>query len=91
MPTTPQSWDDRYYSRVEVDAMIAPLQAQVAVMSLQITALQAAALKVRINGVLEPCSRLSFDSGSVSTMYTDSVGQCHVWVGYVSPPLDSPN
>ncbi len=89
--TTPQSWDDRYYTRAEVDALLAPLQAQVAVMSFQIAALQDAALKVRINGVLEPCSRLSFDSGSISTMYTDSVDHCHMWVGHVSPPLDSPN
>ena len=96
--TTPQSLDDRYYSRAEVDQLLSPLttslaslQAQVAVMSFQITAIQNAALKVRVAGVLQPRSRLSFDSGSVSTMYTESSDHCHVWVGHVSPPLDSPN
>ena len=86
--TTPQSTTDIFYTKDQVDAMIAPLQAQVAVMSLQISALQNASLQVRINGILHPCSRLSFDSGSMSTMYTDSVDHCHVWV--TGPPLDPP-
>ena len=70
-------------------ADFASLQAQVAVLSLQIAAMQSAQLQVRINGVLQPCSRLSFDSGSMSTMYTDSVDHCHVWV--TGPPLDPPS
>ena len=94
--TTPQSLDDRYYSRNDVDALLLPLttslaslQAQVAVMSLQISAIQSAQLQVRINGVLQPCSRISFDSGSMATMYTDSVDHCHVWV--TGPPVDPPS
>ena len=94
--TTPQSLDDRSYSRAEVDQLLSPLtsslaslQAQVAVMSFQISAIQSAQLQVRINGVLKPCARLSFDPGSTSTMYTESVDHCHVWV--TGPPIDPPS
>lgn len=80
--TTAQSTVDIHYTRLQTDALIANLQSQ-------ITALQAALLQVRINGVLQPCSRLSFDSGSVSTMYTAASDHCHVWV--TGPPVDSPS
>ena len=90
--SSPQSTTDIHYTKAQVDAMVAPLQAQLAVMSFQIAALQSAALKVRINGVLQPCSRLSFDSTNLSTMYTASVDHCHVWVsGDAGTPVDSPN
>ena len=58
-------------------------------MSFQISALQNAQLKVRINGVLQPCARISFDSGTMSTMYTASVDHCRVWVS--GPPVDDPS
>jgi hypothetical protein len=85
------SHDTRFYTKNEVDVLLANLTTQIVGLQAQISALQNAALQVRINGVLQPCSRLSFDSGSISTMYTGSVDHCHVWVGHVSPPLDPPN
>lgn len=90
--TSGQSTLDLHPSLTDYNALlasVASLQAQVAVMSFQISALQNSQLQVRINGVLQPCSRLSFDSGSVSTMYTASVDHCHVWTGGV--PLDDPS
>lgn len=80
--TSAQSTVDIHHTRDETNTLIADLQAQ-------ITALQAALLQVRINGVLQPCSRLSFDSGSVSTMYTAATDHCHVWT--TGPPVDSPS
>lgn len=94
--TTPQTLDDRYYTRDSVDNLLTPLttqiaslQAQVAVMSFQLSTVQGSLPQVRINGVLEPLKRLSFDSASVSTVYTNSLGHVHVWV--TGPPVDPPS
>ena len=78
--------------------MIASLQAQVTVLSLQLSAIQAQQLQVRINGVLQPCARISFDSANLNTVYTASVDHCHVWSHYhdasgniVGVPSDPPS
>ena len=71
-------------------ASVVSLQTQVAVMSFQITALQNAALHVRDgSGNYQPVSRISFDSGSMSMMYSGGTDHCHVWV--TGPPVDDPN
>ena len=92
--TTPQSLDDRYVTIDTYNALlasVASLQAQVAAMSFSLANTQANMLQVRDpNGVYQPCSKLSFDSGSLSSMHTPANASHHVWVGSVSPPLDSP-
>ena len=94
--TTPQSLDDRYYSRSDVDALLLPLQQQVVSLTAQILGLSLTVSSQRLHvrdasGNYQPVSRLSADSGSMAMMYTGATDHLHVWVGSVSPPLDSPN
>ena len=95
--TTPQTLDDRYYTRDSVDNLLSPLttqiaslQAQVAVLSFQLSPVGGKLPQVRISGILKPLKILSFDSASISEMYTDSSEHCHVWVSHVHPPVDHP-
>ena len=92
--SSPQSGDGRYGTIDTYNSLLASvvsLQAQVAAMSFSLASTQANMLQVQDpNGVYQPCSKLSFDSGSISTMHTRATGSHHAWVGSVSPPLDPP-
>ena len=72
-------------------ASVISLQTQVAALSFSLSQTQANQLQVRDpQGVYQPCSKLSFDSGSISTIHTSGTASHHAWVGAVSPPLDPP-
>ena len=95
--TSPESTTEIHYTRDEIDNLLSPLttqianlQAQVAVMSFQLSTVQGSLPQVRISGILKPLKILSFHSASISEMYTDSSEHGHVWVSHVHPPVDHP-
>ena len=90
--TTPQSLDDRFMTRNEINALIAPIQALAAVLSLQISSVQASLPKVRLNPGENPVpfKIISFDSGSMAEVYDTPSQHVHVWASATSPPIDSP-
>ena len=90
--TTPQSLDDRYYTRDEVNALLAPIQALSAILSFQLTSVQASLPKVRLNPGESPVpfKIISFDSGSMAEVYDTPSQHVHVWASATSPPIDSP-
>ena len=89
--TTPQSVDDRYYTRDEVNALLAPIQALTAVLSFQLSNVQASLPKVRLNPgeIPVPFKIISFDSGSMAEVYDSTLQHVHVWTSATSPPIDS--
>ena len=73
-------------------ASVASLQAQVAALSIQLSIVQAALPKVRLNPgeTPVPLRIISFDSGSMAEVYDTASGHVHVWTSATSLPIDSP-
>ena len=73
-------------------ASVASLQAQVAGLSIQLSIVQAALPKVRLNPgeTPVPLRIISFDSGSMAEVYDTASGHVHVWTSATSLPIDSP-
>ena len=89
--TSPQSWDDRYVTIETHNSLLASvvsLQVQVAAMSFSLSSVQASLPKVRRSGVDTPLRLISFDTGSMATMYGPIDDHVHVWAAATSVPLD---
>ena len=93
--TTGQSTLDLHPSIDDHNALlasVASLQAQVAALSFQISIVQAALPKVRLNPgeTPVPFRIISFDSGSMAEAYDAALEHVHVWTSATSLPIDSP-
>ena len=83
--------DERYHTRPETTALLAPLQALTAVLSFQLPSIQASIPKVRLRPgqSIIPSRIQSSDSGSLDKAYDSSLQHVHVWAND-STPIDSP-
>ena len=79
-------------TRNEINALVGPIQALTAVLSFQLTSVQASLPKVRLSPGQAPVpfKIISFDSGSMAEVYDTTTQHVPVWASATSPPIDSP-